>query len=402
MYQQPRANARAAPLYGNQTLTPEQQEAEDFRLAQQMQEEEERAAAAEARRVQRQAAAPPPSAPSRPGPTTSTRRVEAPRSAPATSTEDEDFKLALALAGDTPQDYDAVATQPAATFVPPERPPHRTTSSTTAVAPTRSPPARPVVQQPAAPYIVVPERQLTKEEQEAEDLRFAMEIQALEEAAALREGRPIPPRQPPQRAFEAASAPATTQPASTTLGSSRSTDLFNAISLPPNAPGVIGRAPSATNPPPVSASSPPPAPQVKRDLMDDLFAPSPPVAQVQQAAPAVQQPSAATTAPFDFFGPTTTAPNGSAPPAAAVWSGTTNQAPPRAVQATPVADPRAAPSIIDDLFAPAPTPSQPPPTYQNVPQSSQRSQPPPAHQAGDMNSNLDFFAATAKPQSRAW
>ena len=370
-----------APSHGR--LTREQQEAEDHRLAMQLQEEEERSAG-NGSGAGSQARAPPMPVAQRKQPAAAPQRTANP---PPSSSADADYQMALRLAGDTPQAYPerGSGTGPRQTSAP--RAPIQATSVT--------PP---------------PERKLTREEQEAEDHRLAMELQQLEErsagappgtaAAASTVGRGAHASNHPDVVAVSSDAyPAPTAPAlheahpSSGGGRPASNDLFSTV----HRPGHVGAASAQPAPAqaPAAAQS-----QPKRDIMDDLFStPAPTTAAAQKpaqppqpqqggafdpfaapAAPVAPQPAQPQSKPndFDFFG----SPQGGAPAA-------TTQPASRAAPASTVTTEK---DLMDDLFAAAPAGGQQPPQQQPRP-----------NQGGigtDGMSHLDNFAAGRG--NRAW
>jgi len=362
-------------------LTKEQQEAEDMRLAMQLQEEEERAARAATNGPANGTAhtSRPPAVAARP--VAATPATSAQHAQRASTTADDDYQMALRLAGDTPQDYSTAGRTAATTQQPPRRPPA-----------------------PAATATAVPaERKLTREEQEAEDHRLAMELQALEERGA---GAPPgtaasahvsqPPRAAPQSshpdvvAVSSAGAVPALHEASPSTGSR--IDLFSTVHRPGDAsPAKAVSAPTAVAPPP------------KKDIMDDLFSTPAPT-----NAAAARQPPPASAGAFDPFAPTPAPAATSAPRAQPQQGGNANdfdffaaapsgpqhghQPPHQHQQPGASAKPPTATTehdLMDDLFSAAP-----------AGHGTQHQRPPGNGLGADGMSQLDNFAAGRG--NRAW
>jgi hypothetical protein len=382
--------AASRPGHGR-SLTKEEQEREDHRMALQLQHEEESRVMSASSFAHTPAPVPqqpvarrtPPSAP------VSHSRV-------SSQAEDADLRLAMELAGDTPQDlYEHQQQQQQASGARgpnSTRTPQRQASFTMRDMPTQN--QRQTAAQ-VADVQLPPERKLSREEQEAEDMRLAMELQQLEER-----GAGVPPgtanhmqQRPQQSAVPQAYRGAPPSQAQATNNSVQSIDLFSAVSRP--GPGLVGAAPQSTVAPPQQQQQQQQQKQStpKRDLMDDLFAPS--SGNAQQQSPAAQQPqqqqqqqsafagtpapAAATPAasrsadPVDFFSdaPAGRPPPQGASPASNMWGG----AP--AANARPAA-PR---DLMDDLFA------------SPAPQNNVQSQQPRAGPTADMTQNFELFAA---------
>lgn len=365
---------------GSSGRTKAEQEAEDHRLAMQLQQEEERAAAGggSASFVRQNPVTPP-------------RRTSPPPAVVAL--EDADHMLALRLAGNVPQEYET--TQPVAT--------HRSTHH----APARSVPqhhhhAQQHASQAMHDVMPVVERKLSKEEQEAEDLRLAMELQELEEQGA---GTTVSGRAAPTNhiiPYQNANGPNANQ------GTAQKLSLFSTVHRPEhsitNTPLVP--SPAMSHKPPGSVAAGPsvqqPQPAPRRDFMDDLFAstsqgPSPSGAtSVQNLPSAGNSPLPASTQPaskakeVDFFSdapsgqPTQPTFTSSAPAAStpAVWQ--QQQQPAQAAHQAPPT--KAKDSSIDDIFGDAA------PQRTSTTAAAQPKQPRPEADAA-MQQQLDFFAA---------